>query len=43
MTELSLNVTKNVNAPIERVFDAWLNPETLASFMQPMPGMPEAR
>ena len=40
MTELSVNITKTINAPIEQVFDAWLDPQTLSSFMQPMPGMP---
>ena len=41
MTELTLTVTKTINAPIEKVFDAWLNAETLAKFMLPAPGMPE--
>ena len=40
MSELSINVTKNINAPIEQVFDAWLNPETLSQFMKPMADMP---
>lgn len=40
MNELSVNITKNINAPIEQTFDAWLNPETLSRFMQPMPNMP---
>jgi len=40
MTELSVNITKIINAPIEQVFDAWLDPKILSSFMQPMPGMP---
>lgn len=39
MIDLSLTVTKEINAPIERVFDAWLNPETLSKFMMPMPQM----
>lgn len=43
MTELSVQLTKTINAPIEKVFDAWLNAETLARFMLPMPGMPEPK
>lgn len=41
MTDLTVNITKTINAPIEKVFDAWLNPEMLAKFILPMPGMPE--
>ena len=41
MTDLTVHVTKTIHAPIERVFDAWLNPETLSQFMLPMPGMPQ--
>ncbi len=41
MTDLTVNVTKTVHVPIERVFDAWLNPETLSQFMLPMVGMPQ--
>lgn len=40
MTDLTLNINKLINAPIEKVFDAWLNPQMLAKFMMPMPGMP---
>ena len=40
MTDLAVNVSKTINAPIEKVFDAWLNPETLSQFILPMPGMP---
>ena len=40
MTDLTVNVKRTINAPIEKVFDAWLNPETLAQFILPMPGMP---
>lgn len=43
MTDLKVNVTKTINAPIEKVFDAWLNPETLSQFMLPMPGMPNPK
>ncbi len=41
MTELTLNIEKIINAPIEKVFDAWLNPKMLSKFMITMPGMPE--
>ncbi|NOQ79831.1 MAG: SRPBCC domain-containing protein [Gammaproteobacteria bacterium] len=41
MTDLTVNVTKIINASIEKVFDAWLNPETLSQFILPMPGMPQ--
>ncbi len=41
MTELTVNVTKTINAPIEKIFDAWLNPAMLAQFILPMPGMPQ--
>ena len=41
MTDLTVHVTKTIHAPIERVFDAWLNPKTLSQFMLPMPGMPQ--
>ena len=41
MNDLTLNVKRTINAPIEKVFDAWLNPEMLAKFILPMPGMPE--
>ena len=41
MNDLNLKVTKTISAPIEKVFDAWLDPEMLARFILPMPGMPE--
>jgi uncharacterized protein YndB with AHSA1/START domain len=42
MTELTVNISKIIDAPIEKVFDAWLNPKMLSKFMTPMPGMPES-
>lgn len=41
MNDLSLSVSKTINAPIEKVFDAWLDPKMLAQFILPMPGMPQ--
>ena len=41
MTDLTVNINKIIHAPIEKVFDAWLNPKMLSKFMMPMPGMPE--
>lgn len=41
MTDLSVNISKTVNAPIERVFDAWLDPAMLTRFILPAPGMPQ--
>lgn len=45
MTDLSLTVQRTINAPQDKVFNAWLDPETLARFMLPGPGMtvPRAR
>jgi len=43
MNELSLHLQKTFSAPIEKVYEAWLNAETLSRFMTPMPGMPEPR
>jgi len=42
MTDLTVNVNKVINAPIEKVFDAWLDPKVLSKFMMPMPGMAES-
>ena len=39
MTELKVNISKTINAPIEDVYDAWLDPEMVSKFMLPMPGM----
>ena len=40
MTDLSVNVKKTINAPIEKVFDAWLDPAMLTRFILPAPDMP---
>ncbi len=39
MTDLSVNLTKTIQAPIEKVFDAWLDPASLTRFILPGPGM----
>lgn len=39
MTDLSLTVSRNISAPAETVFNAWLDPAMLAKFMAPGPGM----
>ena len=41
MTDLSVNINKTINAPIEKVFDAWLDPSILTRFILPAPGMPQ--
>lgn len=41
MAELSVNINKIIRAPIEKVFDAWLNPKMLSKFMRGMPDMSE--
>jgi uncharacterized protein YndB with AHSA1/START domain len=43
MTDLKIKISKIINAPIEKVFNAWLNTDTLSQFMLPMPGMPNPR
>jgi uncharacterized protein YndB with AHSA1/START domain len=42
MTDLKVNVEKNINSPIEEAFDAWLNPTIMSKFMMGMPGMAES-
>lgn len=39
MTELSLTVSRTINAPAEALFNAWLDPEMLARFMLPSENM----
>lgn len=39
MSELSLTLRKTIPAPVEKVFDAWLDGAMLAKFMMPAPGM----
>lgn len=43
MTDLTVNISKIIEAPITKIFDAWLNPSTLAKFILPMPGMENAQ
>ena len=40
MTDLTLSVDKTIHAPIERVYDAWLDPAMLTQFILPAQGMP---
>lgn len=40
MSDLKVEVSQIIHAPIAKVFDAWLNPKMLSQFMLPMPGMP---
>ena len=42
MTDLKVNIEKIINAPIEKVFDAWLDPQIMSKFMMGMPDMPES-
>lgn len=34
-TDLTLTVSRTIQAPVERVFDAWLDPDMLVRFMTP--------
>jgi len=40
MTDLTVTLNKTINAPIEIVFDAWLDPALLTRFILPAPEMP---
>lgn len=35
MTDLSLTVTRRINAPAKKIFDAWLDPKMMAKYMVP--------
>lgn len=39
MSELTLNIKHTIKAPIEFVFNAWLDPKLMAKFMTPAPHM----
>lgn len=39
MSELTLSVEHTINAPIEFVYNAWLDPTLMARFMTPAPGV----
>ena len=41
MTDLKTSVSKTIAASANKLFDAWLDPATLATFMLPKPGMPQ--
>ena len=41
--ELTLSLSRTINAPVDKVFDAWLNPKILAKFMIPGTGMCEPK
>lgn len=41
MTDLTVDITQTIHAPIKKVFEAWLNPKMLSNFILPMAGMPE--
>jgi uncharacterized protein YndB with AHSA1/START domain len=38
-TELSLTLQRRINAPVQRVYEAWLDPATLTRFMANCKGM----
>lgn len=39
MTDLTLTVSRTIKAPAEALFEAWLDPQMLARFMTPGPGV----
>lgn len=39
MSDMSVTVNRRIGAPVERVFNAWLDPEMLARFMIPAEGV----
>ncbi|MFT5196759.1 MAG: hypothetical protein ACI9EW_002465 [Cellvibrionaceae bacterium] len=39
MSELILNISRTIKAPVESVYNAWLNPQMLAKFMIAGEGM----
>ncbi len=41
MTDLTVKLKKTINAPIEKAFDAWLDPAMLTRFILPDPAMPQ--
>lgn len=43
MNDLCVSVTKLIHAPVDKTFDAWLDPELLSQFILPMPGMPQPK
>lgn len=43
MTDLTTTVTRRIEAPSSRVFDAWLDPALLARFMCPAEGVTVSR
>ena len=43
MNDLICKLSRVINAPIDKVFDAWLDPQLLSRFMLPMPEMPQPK
>ncbi len=43
MNDLICKLSRVINAPIDKVFDAWLDPQLLSRFMLPMPGMAQPK
>ncbi len=39
MNDMSITVNRKISAPVERVYNAWLDPDMLAKFMLPGDGM----